>query len=158
VLPFGLSKQRLGQAIRQTGGAVSIVDALDDADTVMTLRSYYRRKPQLLRDAEARGIPVYVLKANTIMQMEQSILAMRESARRGADPVSLAMRETEDAIGEVMGNGRESVELTPQNAYIRRLQHQMAQRYNLSSRSFGREPHRRVRIYRDLDRREVAFE
>ena len=42
-----------------------------------------------------------------------------------------------------------AVELTPQNAYIRRLQHQMAQRYNLTSRSRGREPYRRVRIYRD---------
>ena len=40
------------------------------------------------------------------------------------------------------------MELTPQNAYIRRLQHQLAQRYNVSSRSMGREPHRRVRIFR----------
>ncbi len=39
------------------------------------------------------------------------------------------------------------MELAPQNAYIRRLQHQLAQRYNVASRSFGREPHRHVRIY-----------
>ena len=38
------------------------------------------------------------------------------------------------------------IELSPQNAYIRRLQHMLAQRYNLTSRSMGQEPHRRVRI------------
>ena len=39
-------------------------------------------------------------------------------------------------------------ELPPANAYIRRLQHQMATRYNLISRSRGKEPNRRVKIFR----------
>jgi predicted RNA-binding protein Jag len=38
------------------------------------------------------------------------------------------------------------VELTPQSAYIRRLQHELAQRFNLNSTSRGKEPQRRVRI------------
>ena len=42
---------------------------------------------------------------------------------------------------------QEPVELSPQNAYIRRLQHQMAERANIVSRSRGREPYRRVRLY-----------
>ena len=46
----------------------------------------------------------------------------------------------------------EAVELSPQNAYIRRLQHQMAERANLVSRSRGREPYRRVRLYPDQAR------
>ena len=62
--------------------------------------------------------------------------------------MTAAIRETEDAITEVMSNDQ-AVDLAPQNAYIRRLQHQMAQRYNLASRSRGREPYRRVRISRD---------
>jgi predicted RNA-binding protein Jag len=49
-------------------------------------------------------------------------------------------------------NGSEPVELSPQNAYIRRLQHQMAERANLVSRSRGREPFRRVRLYPDAAR------
>jgi predicted RNA-binding protein Jag len=63
------------------------------------------------------------------------------------DPVAAAMAETEDAINSVLSEAR-PVELSPQNAYIRRLQHQMAERYNLASQSEGREPYRRVRIYR----------
>jgi hypothetical protein len=151
VYPFGISRKRLEQAIRETAARVAIAEELGDADTVMTLRSYFRRKPQALRDAENRGIPIYVLKTNTVVQMEQSLLSMQQRPSAGEEaesgvPVAHAMQETEDAIIGVLSNSDGSVELTPQNAYIRRLQHQMAQRYNLSSRSRGREPFRRVSI------------
>jgi predicted RNA-binding protein Jag len=56
------------------------------------------------------------------------------------------MQEAEDAISHVLSRS-EAVELAPQNAYIRRLQHQLAERYNLASRSEGREPYRRVKIF-----------
>ena len=54
-------------------------------------------------------------------------------------------RETEDAIARVMEEGR-PIELPPANSYVRRVQHQLATRYNLESRSSGKEPNRRVRI------------
>jgi stage III sporulation protein SpoIIIAA len=148
VYPFGISRKRLEQAIRETGARVAIAEELNDADTVMTLRTYFRRKPQALRDAESRGIPIYVLKTNTVVQMEQSLLSM-SSSQGGDRDVSSAMQETEDAITGVLNGQSGPVELTPQNAYIRRLQHQMAQQYNLTSRSEGREPHRRVTITQD---------
>src|SRR6185295_17634602 len=155
IYPFGISRKRMEQAIRETGARVAIAEELTGADTVMTLRSYFRRKPQALRDAESRGIPIYVLKTNTVAQMEQGLLSMQQQQRTPLSPLDVAapsqyaMQETEDAITGVMNGNDASVELTPQNAYIRRLQHQMAQRYNLTSRSQGREPYRRVRIYRD---------
>ncbi|MEX2237960.1 MAG: R3H domain-containing nucleic acid-binding protein [Dehalococcoidia bacterium] len=149
IYPFGVSKQKLQQAITELGAPAEIADGLDEADTVMTLRTYYRRKPQVLRDAESRGIPIYVLKNNTVYQMQQSMLqTMTMGDSRGPTPRDLttdAMEEAEEAIGEVMSRDR-TVELTPQNAYIRRLQHELAQRYNLLSESRGREPYRRVRI------------
>ena len=64
---------------------------------------------------------------------------------KAGDPVVAALREAEEAIGQVM-TGHDAVDLTPQSAYIRRLQHLLAQRYNLPSRSLGKEPYRRVRI------------
>ncbi len=149
VYPFGIARKRLEQAVRETGARVAIAEELGDADTVITLRSYFRRKPQALRDAEARGIPIYVLKTNTVVQMEQSLLSMqgRPGGGESGAPAEYAMQEMEDAITNVMNGGDASVDLTPQNSYIRRLQHQMAQRYNLTSRSQGREPYRRVRLF-----------
>ena len=149
IYPFGISRKRLEQAIRETGARAAIADELGDADTVMTLRTYFRRKPQALRDAEGRGLPIYVLKTNTVMQMEQSLLSMASQANGEGPDVDDAMQETEDAITGVLNGHNSAVELTPQNAYIRKLQHQMAQRYNLTSKSEGREPFRRVLIGRD---------
>ena len=145
IYPFGVSRRRLEQAVRQTGAAVALAEHLTDADVVMTLRNYYRRKLPALREAEARGVPIYVLRANTVMQMEQCLLSMQTSG--SMDPLDRALDEAEDAALQVANGGR-LVELAPQNAYIRRLQHQLAQQYSVASRSTGREPQRRVRVFR----------
>ena len=153
IYPFGVSRSRLGQAIRETHTSAIIAEHLDEADALVTLRSYYRRKPQQLRDAESRGLPIYVLKNNTVAQMEQSLLSMRHGT--AADPVNRALQEAEEAAGQVM-TLEESIELSPQNAYIRRLQHEVAQRYNIVSRSRGREPFRRVQFYSGEAQNEYA--
>jgi predicted RNA-binding protein Jag len=82
------------------------------------------------------------------MQMEACLTSLYAIE---VDPREAALRETEEAIGLVQRQAR-PVELSPQNAYIRRLQHQMAERANVVSRSRGREPYRRVRLYPDAAR------
>jgi stage III sporulation protein SpoIIIAA len=145
VFPHGISRKRLEQAIRDVGLPVIVAREPDEADVAMTLRSEYRQKPPAIREAEDRGLPVYVLKANTIAQMQASLASVFALE---VDPREAALQETEQAIGLVIKQ-QEPVELAPQNAYIRRLQHQMAERANLVSRSRGREPYRRVRLYPD---------
>ena len=46
-----------------------------------------------------------------------------------------------------MAGERNSVELAPQEAYVRRMQHELAREANLLSRSSGTEPQRHVTIY-----------
>ncbi len=145
VLPHGVSRKRLEQAVRELQLPVILAREPDEADVVMTLRSEYRQKPPVLREAEERAIPIYVLKSNTILQMQASLTSIFALE---VDPREAALRETQEAIGLVIKRS-EAVELSPQNAYIRRLQHQMAERANLVSRSRGREPYRRVRLYPD---------
>ena len=145
VLPFGISRKRLEQAVRELQLPVQVARTVDEADVVITLRSQYRQKPPALREAEERTLPIYVLKSNTVLQMEACLTSLYALQ---ADPREAAMRETEEAIGLVMRDAK-PIELSPQNAYIRRLQHQMAERANLVSRSRGREPFRRVRLYPD---------
>jgi hypothetical protein len=127
---------------------VIIARDVDEADVVMTLKNEYKQKTPMLREAEERGVPIYVLKSNTVPQMEASLTSIFSLE---VDPREAALRETEEAIGIVLARS-EAVELSPQNAYIRRLQHQMAERANLVSRSRGREPYRRVRLYPDAAR------
>jgi stage III sporulation protein SpoIIIAA len=142
VFAFGVSRKRLEQAVRELSVPVTVARELDEADAVVTLRNYYRRKPAALRDAESHGVPIYVLKTNTILQMENMLASLFDLE---ADPQEAALRETAEAIGMVQASGR-PVELAPQNAYVRRLQHQMAERNALMSRSRGSEPNRRVEL------------
>ena len=145
---FGVSRKHLEQAVRELGVPVNVARELDEADGVVTLRNYYRRKPSALRDAESGGIPIYVLKSNTILQMENLLASLFDLE---ADPSEAAMHETAEAIGLVQASGN-PMELAPQNAYVRRLQHQMAERNSLMSRSRGTEPNRRVELLPDEDR------
>ncbi|MDA1061368.1 MAG: AAA family ATPase [Chloroflexi bacterium] len=145
ILPFGVSRSRLQQAIAETRSGAEIVDRIGEADAVMTLRPYYRRRSGPLREAAERGIAVYVLRNNTIAQIEQSLMRMR-SEGESTDPTTAALREVEEAVAAVNLRGEQSVQLHPQNAYIRRLQHEMATRHGATSISRGREPYRRVTL------------
>ena len=147
ILPFGVSRSRLEDAITDTRSAAVVVNELADADAVMTLRPYYRRRAGPLRDAEERGIPIYVLRNNTTEQMERQLMSLRDGDT--ADPTTTALKEVEDAVASVSFEGVQSIELRPQNSYIRRLQHELVKRHGLRSISKGREPYRRVSVIGD---------
>jgi hypothetical protein len=145
VFPFGISTSKLEQAARSLQLPLQLVGGIGEAQAVLTLRSYFRRFPDTLREAEQRGIPVHVLRSNTQQQMQQVLITLFHLS---VDPESYGIREAEEAIDRVL-EGDEPIELQPAAANIRRQQHAMAERYNLVSKSWGREPNRRVRIYRD---------
>jgi stage III sporulation protein SpoIIIAA len=146
VYPFGVNRARLEAQMRSLGLPATVVGHQRDADVVLTVRNYYRRKPQALRDAEAEGVPVHVLRSNSAGQIEEALLRLAHLDQTPAPGrADSALRETEEAINHVLQTSR-PVELSPQSAYIRRLQHQLAEQHNLASRSTGKEPYRRVRL------------
>ncbi len=145
VYPYGISQHRLQQAAKGLKVPITVVDDLAEAEAVFTLKNYYRRRPHRISEAERKGIPLYVLRSNTITQME-GCLADIFGVQADVDPLALAVEETQRAIEKVLA-GAHSAELSPQNSYIRRYQHEMARQADLLSRSRGKEPRRRVRIY-----------
>ena len=150
VYAYGVARNRLTQAAKRLHVPIVLSDDFGQADAIVTLKNYYRRRPRLIVDAERRGTPIYVLRANTVTQMENFLvdLFQLESPQPSYMSFGDAMEETEQAILQVLA-GEEAVDLSPQDGDVRRRQHEMAQRANLTSRSFGREPQRRVRILRE---------
>jgi stage III sporulation protein SpoIIIAA len=146
VYAYGVGKNRLRQAAQNLHLPVDLVEELERTDAVLTLKNYYRRRPQPINDAERRGVPIYVLRSNTVSQMESCLADIFGLDVADLDPASIAMRETEDAIQKVL-SGYKSVDLAPRNSYIRRLQHQMVRQANLVSHSYGKDPRRHVRIF-----------
>jgi stage III sporulation protein SpoIIIAA len=70
---FGINRSRLEQVAGEERENLKFVAELKQADLFLTTRSYYRRKPQKIRDAEALGIPIYVLKNNDAAQMRRCL-------------------------------------------------------------------------------------
>jgi stage III sporulation protein SpoIIIAA len=146
---FGVNRTRLDHLTSELNLSLDIVENLKEANLFVTSKNYYRRKPQKVRDAEAANLPIYVLKSNTPLQIRQmllSIFPLADSGRR--DSFQVALAEAEAAVEQVKNGDEGEVELSPQSAYIRRLQHLIAERNEMSSSSAGRDPNRRVRIYK----------
>ncbi len=148
IYPFGVARNRLLRAAQNLRVPVQVVDNLKEATIFVTTKQYYRKRPRVVSDAERRGVSIYVLRANTSAQLETFLADTFQLSEKETDAFNLAMGEAEDAIGRVV-EGEQSVNLAPQNAFVRRYQHEMAREADLRSRSFGEEPHRSVRIYRE---------
>jgi stage III sporulation protein SpoIIIAA len=149
IYPYGVARNRLLQAAKRLGVPVLVVKDISEADVVMTLRTYYRSRQQTIVDAEHRGVPMYVLRANTINQIEGSLAELFNIATDiiGANVEELTS-QTQEAIEAVL-NGRRWVDLPPATAAVRRTQHELAREAQLTSHSYGKEPNRRVRIFRE---------
>ena len=148
VYAYGIAHNRLEQAASRLRLPVIATEDMGEADIVMTVKNYYRRRPKLISDAERRNTPIYVLRANTLPQMENCLADIFDLSPEEADPYTLAMQEAQEAIQRVMSGAR-SVDLSPQNAFTRRQQHEIIRQANLVSHSYGKEPTRRVRVYRE---------
>ena len=150
IYPYGVARNRLSQAAKRLGVPAVVVRELEEAQALVTLRTYYRNRQQTVLDAEGRGMPIYVLRANTVNQMEQflaDLFNIAVDAPASSELDNYAM-QTQAAIQAVL-NGERWVDLPPAAAAIRRLQHDMARTAELVSHSYGKDPYRRVRIYRD---------
>jgi stage III sporulation protein SpoIIIAA len=150
IYPYGVARNRLMQAAKRLGVPALVMRDIADAQVLITLRAYYRSRQQTILDAEQRGMPIYVLRSNTVNQMEQFLADLfnlpEESSPQGNwEDYTL---QTQAAIDAVL-NGERFFDLPPASAAIRRMQHEMARQAQLISHSYGKEPNRRVRIYRD---------
>lgn len=151
VFLFAISRNYMERAITQLKATLEVVEDLNEADIVLTLKSRYRKKTNRLREAENRGMPVHVIRSNTysqVLRFVKDLFGLSDNFEKSGET---GLIEAEKAARQVLREN-EPIELTPRNAFVRRLQHKIAERYNLFSQSIGEEPFRRVTIYpRSLD-------
>ena len=150
IFAFGVARNRLLQSIKSMGVPATVVKDLAEADVLLTQRRYYRDRLQPIVEAEERGMPIFVLKTNSVGQIEQFLA---DSFQPRQTPVRRtlseeAMRHAEQAIMMIKA-GEKFINLPPMPSPVRREQHELAKQAHLVSRSFGKDPNRYVRIYRD---------
>ena len=150
IYPYGVARNRLLQAVKRLGVPAVIVKDAAEANALVTLRTYYRDRQQAIVDAEQRGLPIYVLRSSTVGQMEQFLgdVFNLKAERVVSSDIDGVREQTQQAIQAVL-NGERWVDLPPGPSLIRRLEHEMARQAELISHSYGKEPRRHVRIFRE---------
>jgi stage III sporulation protein SpoIIIAA len=145
IFPYGVSRNKIERAIHNLRVNAAIARTFDDADVVLTLKTLERKQQPKLKQIASDNVPIYSIKTNTTTQIQA---ALRDVFNLGSiDQEDIALREAEEAVYQVLLTSQ-AVELSPQTSYVRRVQHQLAERYRLQSQSTGLEPNRRVRIFK----------
>ncbi len=143
--PYGIARTRLERAIRDKKLPIYVVNEITHAEVILAIRTTFQSKPKKLRDLSGRPIPTIVIKSNTYGQIAQALDdLLKQSGETHADE-SESLEECQKAIDQVLQTGK-AVELSPQSAPIRKVQHHLIESRRLASEAVGDEPHRRIRV------------
>ena len=142
IYPYGVSKDRLLRAITDLQVSATIAKTPKDADIALTLKAHEKRQPRTVKDLEDLGLEVAIIRSNTVSQMK-TFLMQSFGLENQQDEEQQALSEVNEAVDRVMSYGK-PVELAPQSAHLRRLQHQLIEQHGLGSESRGEVPWRRV--------------
>jgi hypothetical protein len=148
----------LEQAIRSRRLPVQCVASVEEADVVLALRQQLGQHPELRRRAQQAGVPILVIKADTLPQVQRGLerlLQRREPAdapqaepgRSGPDDDLAALEECRLAVEQLVLAKGQPVELLPRSERVRRLQAELAAHYQLASAEFGSGRQQRLRIF-----------
>jgi stage III sporulation protein SpoIIIAA len=150
VFPYGVARNRLDSAAKKLGVPLTLARKLDEAQVLLTLKSYYRNRQRPILDAEEQGIPIFVLRSNSNAQIEQTLIDLFHLSEQQGHHVNLdhITTQTLSAI-ESVRSGQHYVNLPAASARVRRVQHELARDANLVSHSYGKEPNRHVRLFRE---------
>lgn len=156
---YAVSRSIVNKIIERLDIDVEIARNVEDADIVIAHKNFAKGGCKILSVANEYRLPVYFVRTNSMSQIQKVLkdalhLAenpdFKEITTDFKDDSELALDEAKAAIAKVM-EGAESVELEPQPQNIRKLQHELADSYNLQSQSVGEGNNRRLKISRNED-------
>jgi stage III sporulation protein SpoIIIAA len=163
VYPYGVSRHQLQQVIQMLSLPVVLIKDIESADAIVAVRSHVRKHANLRRIADEHQLPIHTLKASTIPQITRTLRAclgieeldtsndeyeISTFAQTGNEDDEIdALEEARLAVEQIVLPKGQPVELLPRSASVRKMQHELVERYHLTSSSFGNEPNRRLRIY-----------
>ena len=159
LLCCGISSQLVDEAARRHCWSVKVVQDLADADVILSMRQGLGRQPSLRRQARELKVPILVIKADTLPQVERAL--ERLVSRRGGsspEPPAVVAADAQDdelagleecrlAVEQVVVPQGRPVELLPRTQRVRRMQEELVQRYRLRSAEFGLAEQCRLRVF-----------
>ena len=156
IYPYAVSRGQLERVIETLDLPATVSRSIDEANVIFALKNYAKQGAKILELANKHKLPLYVVKNNTVEGIQKTLkdlfpdllsdFILEDLDKHFEENKHSALEETKRAVSIVMNTER-TVDLNPQNAKIRGLQHDLIEEYKLDSLSIGQEPKRRVRIF-----------
>ena len=151
----GISRSLLEEAARSRSLAIEVVDGPEGADLLLSLRGQLGREPSLRRRAQALGLPILVIKSESLHQLQRALDRLSErrpsetddTGSAGLDDAHAALEECRLAVEQVVLPQGRPVELLPRSESVRSMQAELVEHYRLRSAVFGRGPLQRLRVF-----------
>ena len=149
---YAVSRTIVEKLIERLNLNVEIIRNVEDADIVIAHKNFAKGGAKILSTAKEYRVQIFYVKTNSMAQIQKVLKDALDIQPGDVESLTGYTDETEKALDEAkvgikkVLDGANLVDLTPQNAQIRKLQHELVEQYNLQSRSIGEEPNRHLRI------------
>ena len=145
---YAVSRTVLDKAVERLNLHAEITRNIEEADIVIVHKAFAKGGTRILSVASDYKLPVYYVRSNSMPQVQKVLkealhITEDESEQGYSDETESALDEVKDAVQKI-ADGAETVELAPRSRQIRKLQHELAEQYNLSSESEGGENLRHI--------------
>jgi hypothetical protein len=155
VCGVGVSRALLEEAARSRSLALEVVEAPERADLILSLRGQLGREPGLRRRAQDLGLPILVIKSESLHQLQRALERVTDRRPSGTtengvtdlDDAHAALEECRLAVEQVVLPQGRPVELLPRSEPVRQMQTELVNHYRLRSAVFGRGQQQRLRVF-----------
>ena len=148
---YAVSRTIVEKVIERLDLNAEITRNLDEADIVIAHKNFAKGGAKILSTANDYRLQIFFVKTNSMAQIQKvlkdalQITEASETLQGYYDDAERALDEAKAAINKILA-GAEHIELQPQNQHIRKLQHELVEQHNLTSKSVGEGENRHLKI------------
>ena len=148
---YAVSRSIVEKVIERLDLKAEITRNIDDADIVIAHKNFAKGGAKILSTANDYRLQIFFIKTNSMAQIQKvlkdalQVSETSETLQGYYDDAERALDEAKAAINKILA-GAEHIELQPQNQQIRKLQHELVEQHNLTSKSVGEGAQRHLKI------------
>ena len=153
---YAVSRTIVEKVIERLDLNAEITRSIEDADIVIAHKNFAKGGAKVLSTANDYRLQIFYVKTNSMAQIQKvlkealDIVETSQTLCGYYDDAERALDEAKAAINKILA-GAEHVELSPQNQHIRKLQHELVEQHNMTSKSVGEGNNRHLRIVGGTD-------
>ena len=153
---YAVSRTIVEKVIERLDLKAEITRSIEDADIVIAHKNFAKGGAKVLSTANDYRLQIFYVKTNSMAQIQKvlkealDIVATSETLYGYYDDTERALDEAKNGINKILA-GAERVELSPQNTHIRKLQHELVEQHNMTSKSVGEGNNRHLIITSESD-------